>query len=82
MAYTRRNKKSNDIFGKADSIFCLEVSDNFNTIEHIVSESLGNTDDILEKAVCDKCQNYFGREIENYILASHRLVFGERYLAL
>ncbi len=54
---------------KYKCIFCLEESDNFNTIEHIVSESLGNTDDILEKAVCDKCQNYFGREIENYILS-------------
>lgn len=27
------------------------------------------TDDILEGCVCDKCQNYLGKEIENYILA-------------
>ena len=50
-------------------IFCLDVSSNFNTIEHIVPESLGNDEDILENAVCNKCQNYFGKEIESYILA-------------
>lgn len=50
-------------------IFCLSEGDIFHTIEHIVPESLGNTDDILENCVCDKCQNYFGKEIENYILA-------------
>lgn len=50
-------------------IFCLSEGDIFHTIEHIVPESLGNTDDILEDCVCDKCQNYFGKEIENYVLA-------------
>ena len=49
-------------------IFCLQSGDIFHTVEHIVPESLGNTDDILMNCVCDKCQNYFGREIENYIL--------------
>lgn len=49
-------------------IFCLKFGDIFNTIEHIVPESLGNTDDILEYGVCDQCQNYFGREIERYVL--------------
>ena len=42
-------------------IFCKESGDIFHTIEHIVPESLGNTEDILHKGVCDKCQNYFGR---------------------
>ena len=50
-------------------IFCLEKSTNFNTAEHIVPESLGNTDDILYNAVCDKCQKYFGKEIENFVLS-------------
>ena len=50
-------------------IFCQCEGDVFHTIEHIVPESLGNTDDILENAVCDKCQNYLGREIENYVLS-------------
>ncbi len=49
-------------------IFCKESGDIFDTIEHIVPESLGNTEDILYNGVCDKCQNYCGREIENYIL--------------
>lgn len=50
-------------------IFCLKESSEFNTIEHIVSESLGNTEDILANAVCDKCQNYLGKEIENFVLS-------------
>ena len=56
-------------------IFCLTESGDFNTIEHIVPESLGNNDDILEKAVCDKCQNYFGTEIEHYILTKTPFAF-------
>jgi hypothetical protein len=35
-------------------IFCLEESRNFNTIEHIIPESLGNTEDTLQGVVCDK----------------------------
>lgn len=54
---------------KCRCIFCLNEGDIFHTIEHIVPESLGNTDDILRNSVCDKCQNYFGKEIENYILS-------------
>lgn len=50
-------------------IFCLQTGDIFHTIEHIVPESLGNKEDFLEDGVCDQCQNYFGREIENYVLS-------------
>lgn len=50
-------------------IFCLQTGDIFHTIEHIVPESLGNDDDVLTYGVCDQCQNYFGREIENYVLS-------------
>lgn len=55
--------------GTHKCIFCLSEGNIFHTIEHIVPESLGNTDDILEDCICDKCQNYLGKEIENYILA-------------
>lgn len=50
-------------------IFCLNESNEFNTAEHIVSESLGNTEDILYNAVCDKCQNYLGKEVESFVLS-------------
>lgn len=55
--------------GTQKCLFCLNEGDIFHTIEHIVPESLGNSDDILEGFVCDRCQNYFGKEIENYVLA-------------
>lgn len=48
-------------------IFCSAESTEVNTIEHIIPESLGNTEDILVNAVCDRCQNYFGKEVENYL---------------
>lgn len=41
----------------------------YTTIEHVVPESLGNDDLILEGCVCDSCQSYFGKEIEQYVLA-------------
>jgi len=56
-------------------IFCLEKSENFNTVEHIVSESIGNTDDVLRDAVCDKCQNYLGKEVENFVLSKTPFAF-------
>lgn len=56
-------------------IFCLKSGDIFHTIEHIVPESLGNADDILEYGICDQCQNYFGREIERYILQKTQFGF-------
>ena len=50
-------------------IFCHEISDGSKTVEHIVPESLGNKDTILWKgAVCDKCNNYFGTNIEHPLL--------------
>lgn len=56
-------------------IFCLKSDVEFNTAEHIVSESLGNTDDIINGAVCDKCQNYLGREVENFVLSKTPFAF-------
>ena len=60
---------------KYKCIFCLTESDDFNTVEHIVPESLGNTDDIIKNAVCDKCQNYLGKEIENFVLSKTPFAF-------
>jgi hypothetical protein len=48
-------------------LFCNNNSD-FNTIEHIIPESLGNTDLVLEGEVCDRCQKLLGK-IEKYVLS-------------
>lgn len=48
-------------------IFCSEKGP-YKTVEHIIPESLGNDDTLLANCVCDKCQDYFGREIENFVL--------------
>jgi hypothetical protein len=47
-------------------LFC-DNGQSFTTKEHIIPESLGNNDFILEKEICDKCQNYLS-QIENYVL--------------
>ena len=46
-------------------IFCKQDSSNSKNVEHIIPESLGSTKHILGKGiVCDKCNNYFSREVE------------------
>lgn len=50
-------------------IFCKLPSDNSISVEHIIPESLGNTEHILAKGiVCDKCNNYFAIKIEQPLL--------------
>ena len=50
-------------------IFCKQPSDLSKSVEHIIPESLGNTEHILTKGiVCDKCNNYFAIKIEQPLL--------------
>jgi hypothetical protein len=52
-------------------IFCKDPSDNSRSVEHIISESLGNKEHILPPGVvCDRCNNYFSRKIEEPLLNS------------
>ena len=46
-------------------LFCKNESDDSKSVEHIIPQTLGNTQLILPKGfVCDKCNNYFSRKIE------------------
>ncbi len=48
--------------------FCKCNTDSSKSVEHIIPESMGNKKYILDKGiVCDKCNNYFSREIEGPI---------------
>lgn len=50
-------------------IFCRQDSTNSKSVEHIVPNSFGNTTAILKKGiVCDKCNNYFARKVEQPFL--------------
>lgn len=50
-------------------VFCKKNSENSKSIEHIIPESLGNKEHILEKGiVCDNCNNYFALKIEKIVL--------------
>lgn len=52
-------------------IFCKQISNESVSIEHILPESLGNIEAILPPSfVCDKCNNYFSREVEGPVLSS------------
>lgn len=62
-------------------LFC-KTKGVFHTKEHIIPESLGNDEDILENTICEKCQNYFGREIEQKALEKTNLAFWRTYLGI
>jgi hypothetical protein len=50
-------------------IFCKEESSRSRSVEHIIPESLGNTTQVLRPGiVCDRCNNYFAREVEKPFL--------------
>ena len=54
----------------------------FSTKEHVVPESLGNDDLILTGEVCDTCQRYFGKEVEQYVLDKTPLAFWRVFLRI
>lgn len=62
-------------------LFC-RGSGPFNTVEHIVPESLGNDSDILDGIVCDNCQNYFGRAVEKPALEKTIFAFWRTFLGI
>jgi HNH endonuclease len=50
-------------------IFCKQNSSNSKSIEHIIPESIGNRKRVLPAGVvCDQCNNYFARKVEQPIL--------------
>ena len=50
-------------------IFCKSSSAPFLAVEHIIPESLGNTEHVLPPGVvCDRCNNYFAGSVEGPIL--------------
>lgn len=50
-------------------IFCKSSSTPFLSVEHIIPESLGNTEHVLPPGiVCDRCNNYFAGSVEGPIL--------------
>lgn len=58
-------------------IFCKQDSSTSRSVEHIIPESLGNTNHTLPVGtVCDGCNNYIARKVEKPLLDS--LYFRER----
>lgn len=52
-------------------IFCKQDSSASRSVEHIIPESLGNTDHVLPVGVvCDGCNQYFARKVERQVLES------------
>jgi len=50
-------------------IFCKSGSDGCVSVEHIIPESLGNTEHVLSRGwVCDGCNNYLSRKVEKPFL--------------
>lgn len=52
-------------------IFCKEDSSTSKSVEHIMPESIGSLRRVLPPGVvCDKCNNYFARKVEQPVLNS------------
>ncbi len=62
-------------------LFC-KTEGIFRTKEHIIPESLGNKTEIIRNVICEKCQNYFGREIEKPALEKTNLAIWRTYLGI
>lgn len=65
-------------------IFCKNDTSQTRSIEHIIPQSLGNEEHILPRGtVCDSCNNYFARKIENPVLSSgmFKLLRAERNIS-
>lgn len=55
-------------------IFCKNDASSSRSIEHIIPESLGNRSKTLPPGiVCDSCNNYFARKIEEPLLSNRRI---------
>ncbi len=51
-------------------IFCKKDSASSKSVEHIMPESIGSKKRVLSRGVvCDKCNNYFARKIEEPVLS-------------
>ena len=50
--------------------------------EHIIPEALGNDDLILRDEVCDRCNQYFGKEIEGFVLGKTPIAFWRTLLGI
>lgn len=62
-------------------LFCSKDGP-FTTQEHVVPESLGNDDLVLEGEVCDACQRYFGSKVEKFVLDQTPFAFWRAYLGI
>jgi hypothetical protein len=54
----------------------------YNTVEHPIPESLGNTEYVLKDAVCDGCQAFFGTKIERPALEKTQLGVWRTHLGI
>jgi HNH endonuclease len=55
-------------------IFCKNRSEDSKSREHIIPESLGNKDTVLPVGiVCDQCNNYFARKVEQPVLEAEMI---------
>ena len=51
-------------------IFCKTDSSESRSLEHVIPESLGNTEHVLKTGiVCDQCNNYFASKVEGPLLS-------------
>jgi hypothetical protein len=60
-------------------LFCL--SEGPFTVEHVIPESLGNDDLVLEGQVCSGCNNHFSK-LEEFVLQKTPIAFWKTHLGI
>lgn len=63
-------------------IFCLSETNSFSRVEHIIPESIGGDEIAPPGLVCDICNQYFGKEVEQVSLDSPVLAFERSSLCI
>lgn len=62
-------------------LFCRDGGP-FTRPEHIIPEALGNDDLVLRDEVCDKCNQYFGTDVEKFVLDKTPFAFWRTFLGI
>jgi hypothetical protein len=62
-------------------LFC-ENTGPFTKPEHIIPEAMGNDDLVLRGEVCDRCNQFFGSKVENFVLEKTPIAFWRTFLGI
>jgi hypothetical protein len=64
----------NRVHVRSPCLFCESIGP-FTKPEHVIPEAMGNDDLVLRGEVCDRCNQFFGSKVENFVLEKTPIAF-------